>query len=242
MSSYEPIKGINSYTHGARVYRGDSTILKTFWGGHNGDDPHVLSTSESSRDVSQFLRSWHPEHDITRADVREDYSASDAWDILYQGLTTFASVNHITTNLIGDYLDAKRGRTLELGSKKSIVCLRLYEKGHESGHQNKDWVRLELQVRPKRKEARRFFSKAEPDAFFGASSWSGKLYHELTSLDVPRVAAGTIRAPTDDEKTYQHLIKQYGPLLLRFFERDGMQPTMDKLRDDILMHGQKPTN
>lgn len=234
MSSHEPIRGMNNYTHGVKIHRGDTTLLRAFWGGHNGDDPHVISTSDESRDVSQFLRAWHPEHDITRVDVREDYSAPDVWSELYGGLVAFAAENHVTTKLIGDYIDAKKGRTLELGSGQSITKLRLYEKGHECGHHDKDWVRLELQVMPKRKAARRFFASAPPDAFFGASRWSGKLYNELTALDVPRVVSGTHRAPTDDENTYKHLIKQYGPLLLRNFDKHGIQPTLDKLREDIL--------
>jgi hypothetical protein len=233
MSSVESIRGQNSYEQGARVYRGDSTLARVYWGGVNGEDPHVISSSDSSPEVAQHLRAWHPEHHVTRIDVCEDYCGDGTWDLMYDGLTALASRHRIRTSIIGDYIEAQHGRTLYLGAPSSVVRCRLYEKGHESGHQDKTWVRLELQVKPKRVEAREYLAKAEPQAAFGCSGWSNELFGYLSDADIARIRAGSLYAPSDDERAYKHMIKQYGPLLTRLAASEGVEAVLGKLRRDL---------
>lgn len=233
LSSIESIRGQNSYTDGARVYRGDSTLARVYWGGQNGCDPHVISSSDSSPEVAQHLRAWHPEHHVTRVDVCEDYNGVGTWDLMYDGLTAFAAQFRLSTELRGDYLDAKKGRTLYLGAPSSVVRGRLYEKGHESGHSDKTWVRFELQVKPKRPAAREYMAKAQPHEAYGLSSWSSALYRYFSDDKIERIRAGTLHAPTDDQRAYQHMVKQYGPLLMRLAASEGVESVLGRLRRDL---------
>lgn len=234
LSSARPIKGQNSYTHGISISRGDDCIARVFWGGVNGNDPHVISTSHNSPGVSSFLRDNFPDHRVTRVDVCEDYTGDGTWDLLYTELERFALHKGLKLSQVGDYTRGENGRTLYVGSPKSIVYLRLYEKGHESGHSDKNWVRLEIVVRPKKAKAREHFASQPPQAFFGASAWSLELYGHLTSLSVPRVASGTIRQPSDDEKAYAHMVKQYGRVMGRLIATRGVDSVFESLRSDIM--------
>ena len=234
MSTAKPIKGQNSYLYGWSISRGDVCIARVFWGGVNGPYPHVISTSDSAPGVSSFLRDNFPDHRITRADVCEDYTGDGTWDLLYSELERFALHKGLKLSQVGDYTRGENGRTLYVGSPKSIVYLRLYEKGHESGHSDKNWVRLEIVVRPKKAKAREHFASQPPQAFFGASAWSLELYGHLTSLSVPRVVSGTVRAPSDDEKAFQHLISQYTNVLGRLASAKGVSFVLGQLENAII--------
>lgn len=234
LSSSKPIKGQNSYLYGVSISRGDVCIARVFWGGVNGPEPHVVSTSHNAPGVSSLLRARFPNHRITRVDVCEDYTGEGTWDLLYSELERFALHKGLKLSQVGDYTRGESGRTLYVGSRQSVVYLRLYEKGHESGHPDKNWVRLEIVVRPKRSKARQYFASQPPEAFFGASAWSLQLYGHLTSLSVPRVVSGTIRAPTDDEKAFQHLIAQYTNVLGRLASARGVSFVLGSLHDAII--------
>lgn len=238
LSSVRSINGQNSYLNGALIYRGDNKIARVYWGGVNGDDPHVISTSHEAVGISSFLRSWYPDHRVTRVDVCEDYTGDGTFDLIYAALEAFALKKNLQLKQIGDYTRGVNGRTLYVGSPSSVVYLRLYEKGIESGHPDKNWTRLEITVRPKKSTAREYFSKAPPVAFFGASAWSTELFTLLTALTVPRVVAGTVRVPTDDERSYNHMIKQYGPLLSRILTMHGEDYMKTKIINDIIKHCQ----
>lgn len=233
LSSVKSITGQNSYLYGAAVSRGDTCIARVFWGGVNGNDPHIISTSEEAISVAEYLRFWFPDHRVTRVDVCEDYTGSGTWDSLSEGIQAFALKKGLKINHVGDFARGENGRTIYIGSRQSITFLRLYEKGHESGHPDKNWVRLELVVKPKKAAAREHYSKAPPDDFFGASAWSRELYTYLTSLSVPRVVSGTVRAPSDDEKAYTFLIKQYSKVLGRLFELHGSEHMIKRIKSDV---------
>lgn len=242
LSSVRSINGQNSYLNGAQIYRGSNIIARVYWGGVNGDDPHIISSSHEAIGVSSFLRSWYPDHRVTRVDVCEDYTGEGTFDLMYAALEAFGLKKNLQLKQIGDFSRGIAGRTLYVGSPSSVVYLRLYEKGIESGHPDKNWTRLEITVRPKKISAREYFSKAPPVAFFGASAWSMELFTLLTALEVPRVAAGTVRAPTDDERSYNHLIKQYGPLLSRLIELHGRDIMSTKIINDIMNHTNSEVN
>lgn len=99
------------------------------WGGHN-IGLHVVSTGSVSHDVGEWMQQhFSGLYGVSRADVRMDTTTEGVFDYLVKVAGDFAIDRKIKTNHQGDWLTGKAGRTLYLGSKDSVVQVRIYEKG-----------------------------------------------------------------------------------------------------------------
>ena len=93
---------------------------------------------------------------LTRVDLAHDsfnstYSINDYFDMYQEDLFTCGRTRP-RLELLGDWVNENiRGRTLNIGSRKSGKVLRVYEKGRQLGGGFSDeypnWVRVELEIR-----------------------------------------------------------------------------------------------
>jgi hypothetical protein len=224
LSSAEPAKPrVKQYYRGVNLVRGSHTIFHVCWGGCN-EGIHLLSTGSVAHEVEIWLRGkWQGGYIVSRADVRIDTVSEGAFEYLYGLCKGVSDVLDIKRKQLGDWdvEGSPSGRTYYVGSKSSVVQVRLYEKGKESGG-DKNWVRLEIQVRPAKRIGKEKASAYEPEQFWKCSAWSSLLYATVFnhSDKVKPETLGTVWSLSDQERALRALVSQYGN-------------TLEKLADDL---------
>lgn len=127
--------------------------------------------------------------------------------------------------------DSPTGRTLYVGSRAAAVRVRVYEKGREQRAKGNDdapldWVRLELQWRPKgaKRTAALDFTPAE---IWGASAWTADVARQLLHDDVQHVEGSP--ELTSFEQSYQWLCKSAAGVFQRAVARYGLDVVLGDL-------------
>lgn len=230
-------RGLHGYPAGLDFTREGETVAKMIFGGDRS--PHVWATGSDARDLARILRWIWPKHNVTRCDVAYDFMEGTPWAALYGACLTVADLlengtprqRKLKLNMAGDWARAEEGypggRTLYVGSFKSPVMVRLYEKGKQMRALYPDqlekypegWVRLEVQVRPEG-PARRDVAQLEPDAIWGVARWTRQLWQLLHGGDLAPVLMAQHRPP-DDARAWHFMVRQYGPLLRRKIDSLG---------------------
>lgn len=240
-----PCRAKNAYLEARELRREDRTVATVLYGGPNGW-PHVWASGDNAPKFAELCRLvWRDDHHVTRMDSAVDYDDSTAWDALYGILRATADERRLKLATVGDWLrpGSPDGRTLYVGSFKSPVFVRLYEKGKQMRAQeptrrySDDWVRLEVQVRPQ-KDARFSAATATPADAWGYARWTTDVAAEAFALDVERVQAYEDRE-ADDERALFYLVKQYGAVLGRLAESLG---SWDRVGADLLGRVERQKN
>lgn len=230
------------YKSGFAIYSDvDGIIAHVLYGG-NGDKPHAFSSGVNSQRFSSLVRHvWPDDHVVTRLDVAQDFNDSSAYGRIKKVAKRIAKEHRMRFSSIEDELNKGVGRTQYIGSATSEYRGRLYEKGLEqlaklelmskgsfirdneqfivntvTGElvRPEDWVRLELQARPKCKEARLIAAKATPEQVWTFTDWSYCLAKEVFSLALERMYMKT-RKISKDEEAIRWMCQQYGAVLSR---------------------------
>lgn len=217
--------------------------------GGNGDKPHAFATGVNAEQFVQLVRQvWPDNHIVTRVDVAQDFNDSAAYGRIKKIARRIAKEHRMRFSSIEDELNKSAGRTQYIGSATSEYRGRLYEKGLEQlsklefltkgsfirDNENfivntatgelvkpSDWIRLELQARPKCREARLIAARATPEQVWTFTDWSYRLAKEVFSLALERMYMKT-RKISKDEEAIRWMCQQYGAVLSRFcFELGG---------------------
>lgn len=106
--------------------------------------------------------------------------------------------------------------TLYVGSKESEVRVRIYESGKVHDYLPDDFIRGEIQVRPK-KDRKSLAASLEPEGFWGMSKWARDLRARMGEL-VPAAPVRTARV-SDLDGALDAMCHQYGRRLLELIER-----------------------
>lgn len=223
-----PTRGLHGYTQGFDLKGPAGTVARVLAGGIN-ENPHAWASGEDTEPFVEVVRSrWKDQHTVTRMDAAEDFQAEGAWDQLNALCLAMADEQGLKVSQAGDYHRNRDGRTLYVGSRKSPVYIRLYEKGKQlrakiegefGGVIPADWVRLEAQVRPQ-KDSKKAAAYVTPEQAWGFSAWTSELAMRSMRLDVPRVQMHVWRE-ADDERAFRFMVKQYGHMLERLREDLG---------------------
>lgn len=142
-----------------------------------------------------------------------------------------------------DQTEDIQGLTVEVGSKKSDVLIRIYDKAAERGFDhNRHWIRIELQLRNDRCIAaiaeiqkqqhvgrtaagilRNYLMFRVPSGTDdNKSRWPVADYWDKVLLDMERIRIYISPGePYNWSKTQLHMIKQYGQAILTFREMNG---------------------
>lgn len=226
MSEVRRVRPRNAvYTHAVEVVRGSLVILHIAWGGHNGS-VHFISSGAVSHEVYVWLSDVYKGlYSVSRADVCQDCRAEGMWEYMFKESERFALNRKIKTQHVGDYLTGENGRTLYLGGKTSVTQIRIYEKGKkEKG--DKNWVRLEIQVRPAKAFNKATAATYYPMAFWQQSPWAWDFHNALmkgTTLHTQEPVEGlqTVWKVPDADRAFYSMLKQYGNTLERLLEQCG---------------------
>ena len=215
----------NGYEAAYDVAIGPQVYASMFYGGASqGSGVNAFASGADAIWFARLCRDNWP-HQVTRVDAAEDYDDPGAFDGLYRVCAELANERGLGTFNVGDYTQKKQGRTLYVGSSKSAVRVRLYEKGKEyiaRGIRNASphWTRIEGSFRPRKRPGRIALAAATPAECFGLAVWTRMLLERLTGVEYPRIADVKWTA-SDDARAYSFMLKQYGPLLGRMCERHG---------------------
>lgn len=238
-------RAMYGYEHGWEIRTPERTVARVLSGGRNGR-PNAWASGDDTDEFVPLVRSlWPATHHVTRMDAAQDFRGAGAWDRLQTVCLKHADDLHLKVNQAGDWYRGEDGRTLYVGSKKSPVFLRLYEKGKQlsSIHRSEgtppsaradgsamglgqiedpfdpDWVRIEVVVRPS-KEVRDHAARVEPEEAWGFSRWTQGVLTDAMGTDVPAVSMRTWRQP-DDERAMQFAVRQYGATFERLAAEAG---------------------
>lgn len=222
LSDVEATTPKNGYERAYSVKRGDSVHAVVQFGGSNvGTRVCAHASGEASPEFAEIIRGEFPEHLLLRADVAIDYCESGAWDSLYAFALENADRFGVKVKHNGDFHRQEDGRTVYIGSRQSPVFHRIYEKGKKE-KANPDWVRAELELKPKTASARAIYAKCNPEQMWFASKWSQSFLTTLTgAAGIQPAPPGTVRVKTDHERALEHLARQYGKILGVELERLG---------------------
>lgn len=204
--------------HGSRVYctismENSATVKKCF---------NLQFTGSDSTRGAEIARRLFPSHSVTRLDVAIDACFSPSTSGLSTGVVLAACVDiavshQLSTTMLGDWSGRDQsGRTLYIGSAKSALRARVYEKGRQPDTMpaDPDWLRFELVYRPKGQALRQQAAILTPydiAASFPAFHEIVKTYyHDLEDLAVPVQLSEVInRHQTDVDRALEHMFFQY---------------------------------
>lgn len=226
--SWQPLqRAPHGYGGGERLVDADGPVAMIWYGGMHAR-PHVVLSGETAQAGAEILRAELPDHAVTRADACIDYADPGAYDRLQALALGVAADKGIKVGTAGDHLLTKDGRTLYLGSTSSHTRLRLYDKAAELRQQYAqdpvrlatvpaELARLECQVRPQNREAKRAAAKADPLSLMGSAAWMRLLMRQVAGLELEPFEAGKPWRQSDDSRAYAAVLAQYGGLLRRMF-------------------------
>lgn len=236
LSDWAPAKNLNGYLFGGQIKRGDRTLCHVCWGGQSG--VNCKSTSDESSTLADALTKFGKPHLPTRVDSCEDWEQEGLFTSMAATLVQFAQDNRLAINQQGDWVRGE-SRTLYLGSKDSPVRLVIYEKGYEQGGDApKDWVRLEVRVRPKREHRVRVAEWTPNEALCAA--WIPAALATLGWDHLEKQAVGTVWKRSDAERARSALLKQYGAIIAQWAFEVGSWESFGPVLQDAIATAHRP--
>ena len=192
------------------------------YGGRQGERVMVEVKGEGTPKVVERLRDAY-EHRCTRVDACVDFEAPGTFERLLEAVMEVKHRHDLYGERRGDWDKPELGRTQYLGSPKSTIRARLYEKGKQPEYvhlQRPDLVRLELQVRPA-KEAKSEYARLSALDVWGASRWTRDLAGQVLGEALPAHPPGSVWRQSSLDRRLGFLAQQYGPTLLELHEEVG---------------------
>lgn len=217
---WEQIKPLKNYDSAAAFVVGTETKFKIHFGGQNEEHgPNVVGTGGHAQALADMLRENFPAHRVSRLDSCEDYYHPKAYDYLRKVALKVAGERKVKCmEIVKPLPESDDGRTIYLGSDKSVVSMRIYEKGKQLDC-GTDWVRAELQVRPQ-KQLKSTIAMLDSTAVWGIAKWSQQMGVELGKKNLQRVDA-QVYQPSDHERAYRFMFKQYRKVLEHMLDTHG---------------------
>jgi len=204
--------------HGSRVHctismQNSATVRHCF---------NLQWTGSDSNRGAEIARKLFPCHSVILVDVAFDACFSESISgltpgVVLAGCVDVAVARRLGTTMLGDWSGREAsGRTLYIGSAKSPLRVRVYEKGRQPDTlpADPDWVRFELVYRPKGQTLRQAASILTPYAI--ASSYPAfaeivkTYYPDISDLAVPvRLSETYDKYTMDVDRALEHMLFQY---------------------------------
>lgn len=209
---WEQTRPGKGYDNAAQFVMGGEVIYRINFGGQNEEHgPNIIGSGSSAPKVANVLREHFPNHRVSRLDACVDFHHPDVYDYLRKRALKVAREQKVQVReIVKPLQESDDGRTLYLGSTTSAISGRIYEKGKQLGC-GEDWVRAELQVRPK-KHVKQLAAQLSPLEVWGLAKWSHSLATLMGNEKLQRVDAHVYQA-SDHERAYRFMLKQYRRVL-----------------------------
>lgn len=206
-------KGRFSYLHSRTITAAGDRVATILYGGQNVH-PNVEASGNRAPALADMLRAAGP-HRVTRCDVAIDLYGDGLFDQLSDLASAIAGEYRLGLRRISNPIDRTAGDTVYIGSRKSVVFARIYEKGKadraaysvDEAEALAGWVRCELEVKPE-KEMKARAATVQPDEFWGISAWTAHLAKEALNMS-PDPLPFHPRRLASDERAYRFSVQQY---------------------------------
>lgn len=214
-----PGKGLQGWPLSVQGYDGEGFLLGTVYFGGSRGDLHVLSTSSAADNARRAVASLDGAK-TSRVDTRVDTLAE------FDSLLSIcrAAADMYGSEIVTMEKEVKResaGRTIYLGSPRSAIRVRCYEKHLESPGQYVEGTnRVEVQLRPPSKTKERV-SGWTPAETFCASRTTRDLAARLGATFRPEVSVRVKKGTPDLQRTLEAMGNQYGNAVERFLNMTG---------------------
>lgn len=189
---------------------------------HGGHQPHPHAEGEGavSPIVAEAIRAMREDHFPTRIDSSLDMTAPGLFEQLHQFAREAERKHKVRLNYAGAAIDNdERGTTIYVGSRKSQVFLRIYQKGLQLAEQQElradqitpemlNWVRSEIVFKPHKKPAKQFAANVTPEGVWGVSSWTHEFAKGALSIEAERVDVNQ-RRESNHERALRFMAHQY---------------------------------
>lgn len=225
----EPARPRNGYERAYAFVGGDGVARLTtmFGGASQGSKLNCTATGEHSPAFASWLRSRFPVHEVVRTDVAIDFDEPAAWLSLHGLGSAAAKAHKLKTQYIGPSgmetspdPDSPDGRTLRVGSRKSVSYARIYEKGKKDNQDFPNWVRLEFEFKPQTYGARVRYASASPAEIMASTKLGRYLLFQLGhTVPVRPCAPGAVWVKPDYEKSLDYLSDKFAKTLLELDSR-----------------------
>jgi hypothetical protein len=194
--------------------------------------PHFEAEGSAAPAVAEAVRAMGAVHRPTRIDSAIDQSRPGLFADLHALAQDLERKYRLHLNYAGAAIDNdERGTTIYLGSRRSQVFLRIYQKGLQLAEQQGligdaippemlNWVRAEIVFRPDKQPAKAFASSASPDELWGVSAWSREFAMRSASIKAERVKMNQ-RRESDHERALRFMAVQYRAHLHRLLSDCG---------------------
>lgn len=212
-------------------------LVSVQYGGQNGT-PLVMCTGHASPVVASLLRDEF-DHRPSRIDGAVDLAAPGLFEAYKRLSRSMAKKHGLRWEPKGDWCTADAGRTIMLGSRRSQVCLRVYEKGLEQAAKHglevtdemRHHVRIEVEFKPQNPVARKAARTIEPAALWGLADWLTDFTREAFAADAERVKV-THRREADHHRALRFMAQQYRSHLEMLLDECGGD--LDRFAIEIL--------
>ena len=212
---------------------------------HGGANHHpfVECKGRMSPLVADVLREGFG-HRPSRLDSSCDLSGASVMREMDALAVQFEEKFGVRRNYAGAALDnPDRGTTIYLGSRKSMVFVRVYQKGLQVAEQQgligdaipdklRNWVRIELEFKPDKKRAKEAARRLSPVDCWGVSPWTAEFCKAALSIEAERVTV-TERRESDHDRALRFMAHQYRTHLDKLIRdcRGDKAAAMDVLLD-----------
>lgn len=211
-------KGRFNYLKSRTIEQGGDRAATILFGGPNGH-PNIEASGDRAPRLAKLLRAGGT-HRVTRCDVAVDLWGEGLYPRLSALADRIAGDQGIGWREITDR-NPMKGNTTYLGSRKSSVFARIYEKGKADRDRYgsmpaevlNGWVRVELEVKPE-KDMKAVAAGLEPDQFWGVSAWTQQLAQEALQMAPDPIPFHPRRTATD-ERAFRFMVAQYRNLMHR---------------------------
>lgn len=186
------------------------------FGGSNGK-PLVQCTGAASDFIASALRGHKEPHKPVRIDSALDVAGSGLFERIEKMSKRLAGKHGVSWRPVGDWATPEAGRTIEIGSRRSEVYFRIYEKGFEMQAKHrveldtlaKETVRIEVEFKPRSKAAKKLAPKITPPELFALNRTLREFIDGLVGEELQSVL---IQEPktSDRDKSLRWMMRQYG--------------------------------
>lgn len=223
-------RGRNGYAHRLDCKDGDGRRYWTaLWGNH--EHPFIETSGQHCHGAVEAIRDmFGDDHHVTRVDSCFDIDHGKAWEEADRAAELTTERYRLKSQSIESFNQQQKqaGRTKYIGSTKSKVRIRIYEKGHELIAKNRECtdkntslnlVRIEAQVRPQKTERLRVTEMTARE-IFGFSPSTRDILKYLGNDAVSPVQQDRKHLTSYDRKM-DVLCYQYYRILREAEEREG---------------------
>lgn len=214
----EPKPPVAYYSqHVALTDRLGREACSVFWGGQNAQ-PNVEAKGSQAPALSAILRAnW--EHLPSRVDPMRQASREGLFRDVRTVAFAVAEKHRLDPPKEHCNNHPDKGDTLYLGSRKSAVCIRVYQPGlkraEEEGRtgceisdEERYAVRCELEFKPQKRTAKLAAASLSPDALWGVSGYAADFAAEVFAMQVQPVSISE-RRESNRNRALRFMASQY---------------------------------